>query len=260
MRMEDLDPPREAPGAADQILRLLEAYGLHWDGEVLYQSRRSELYRSALRQLIENGHAYECGCSRKEVAASAPASPSGPIYPGTCRAGLPEGRVARAIRLRTHDAPIEFEDVVQGHLRQRLESEIGDFVILRRDGLFAYQLAVVVDDAAQGITEIVRGADLLDSTPRQIFLQHVLGLGTPNYLHVPVAVTPQGEKLSKQTRAPALPLRNPVPHLLDALGFLNQDPPVELRAGTLDELWAWAIRHWDSRRIPRVGSIRVNAG
>lgn len=260
VRMEDLDPPREVPGAADQILRLLEAYGLGWDGEVLYQSRRAELYRSILERLQEAGHAYECGCSRKEIAASAPSGAVGPIYPGTCRGGLATGRIARAIRLRTHDEVIELEDRVQGPLRQRLESEIGDFVILRGDGLFAYQLAVVVDDAAQGITEIVRGADLLTSTPRQVFLQHVLGLATPSYLHVPVAVTPDGDKLSKQTLAPALPLNDPVPHLLDALGFLNQRPPLELRAAGLEELWDWAIRHWDWRRIPRVSSICVNAG
>lgn len=257
VRIEDLDPPREVAGAADAILRLLEAYGLHWDGEVLYQSRRHALYQAALERLRAAGFAYDCGCTRREIAR-APSGAEGPIYPGTCREGLPPGKVARAVRLRTHDETLVFEDAVQGRIAQRLESEIGDFVVLRADGLFAYQLAVVIDDAAQGITEVVRGADLLDSTARQIYLQRLLGLSTPGYLHLPVAVDARGDKLSKQTHAQALPLDAPLPHLFQALAFLGQDPPTALLEGELAALWAWAVRHWNPARIPRIRAIHYN--
>lgn len=260
VRMEDLDPPREVAGAADDILRILDAYGLHWDGEVLFQSTRADFYQSHLERLLEAGQAYGCGCSRSEVGSTASAGLNGPIYPGTCRDGLRPGRTARAIRLRTHDELIEFEDAIQGPVRQRLESEIGDFVIRRADGLFAYQLAVVLDDAAQGVTEIARGADLLSSTPRQIFLQDLLGLKTPTYMHLPIATTPNGDKLSKQSLAPPLPLDEPVHHLIDALAFLNQDPPTELSMAAIDELWAWAIENWDPHRVPRVERIPVAGG
>ncbi|HDP90482.1 MAG TPA: tRNA glutamyl-Q(34) synthetase GluQRS [Thioalkalivibrio sp.] len=255
VRMEDLDPPREVPGAADDILRTLEAYGLYWDGEVMYQSRRSAHYREILNTLLARGEAFECGCTRREIADAGREGPEGPVYPGTCREGLPPGRVARAIRLRTHDELIRFEDAVQGTVEQRLESEIGDFVVLRADGLFAYQLAVVVDDAEQGVTEVVRGADLLDSTPRQIHLQHVLGYPTPRYMHLPVAVNREGQKLSKQTYARPLDRRAPVAPLYRALTFLDQHPPAHLLDGCLSDLWGWALTHWDPARIPRVRSI-----
>jgi len=255
VRMEDLDPPREVPGAADDILRTLEAHGLAWDGEVLYQSRRSAHYREVLEGLLARGEAYECGCTRREIAEAGREGPEGPVYPGTCREGLPPGKVARAVRLRTHNALIRFEDAVQGVIEQRLESEIGDFVVLRADGLFAYQLAVVVDDAEQGVTEVVRGADLLDSTPRQIHLQHLLGYPTPRYLHLPVAVNPDGQKLSKQTHARALDRRRPQTALYRALAFLDQHPPAHLLEGGLADLWAWALTHWDPARIPRVRAI-----
>ncbi len=255
VRMEDLDPPREVPGAADAILRTLESYGFAWDGEVMYQSRRSAHYRDVLDTLLARGDAYECGCTRREIAAAGREGREGPVYPGTCRHGLPPGKVARAIRLRTHDEFIRFDDALQGTIEQQLESEIGDFVVLRADGLFAYQLAVVVDDAEQGITDVVRGADLLDSTPRQIHLQHVLGYPTPRYMHLPVAVNREGQKLSKQTHARALNPLDPVPALFTALAFLNQHPPTALRDDTLESLWSWALTHWDPDRIPRQREI-----
>src|SRR3954469_4836970 len=186
VRMEDLDRPRVLPGADDAILDALSRLGLQWDGEVVYQSKRHDLYRRALERL--GPHTYWCGCSRREIADSSLglATDGAPIYPGTCRDGLPRAR--RALRVRTSSALIAFDDRLQGQQAQVLERDIGDFVLYRADGLFAYQLAVVVDDAAQGISDVVRGADLLDSTARQICLQRLLGVPTPRYLHVPVAV------------------------------------------------------------------------
>lgn len=250
VRIEDLDPPRERPGSADDILRTLEAYGLHWDGPVMYQSARAEAYRTALDTLRAGAMAYPCACSRKEITEGADGA-NAPVYPGTCRRGIAPGRAPRAWRVLTTDAEIGFEDRLQGPRRQRLEAEVGDFVVRRADGLFAYQLAVVVDDAEQAITEVVRGSDLLDSTPRQIHLQRLLGLAAPQYVHLPVAVNAQGLKLSKQTRAEPLDGKDPVPSLWRALAFLGQDPPPELCTANLDELWDWALTHWDLARVPR---------
>jgi glutamyl-Q tRNA(Asp) synthetase len=254
VRMEDLDLPRVQPGAASDILRTLEAFGLHWDGEVMVQSARNEAYRAALAELEKLGAAYPCACTRKEIADSALAGVDGPVYPGTCRAGLPEGRAGRAMRVRTEAHPVAFDDALQGRISQNLESEVGDFVIRRADGLHAYQLAVVVDDAEQGVTHIVRGADLLDSTPRQIYLQQLLGLPTPAYLHLPVAVNERGEKLSKQTLAPALREDHRVAQLCAALAFLGQTPPAELKEADLDAFWRWAVANW---RVERVAGVRV---
>ena len=203
LRMEDLDKPREQRGAADAILRALEAFGLHWDGAVEYQSRRSTFYRDALDRL--KPHTYPCGCTRSEMADSALAIDGARVYGGNCRGGLPPGKTARTIRIRA-EGQIRFVDRVQGAQAQQLERDVGDFVLWRADGQFAYQLAVVVDDAEQGVTDIVRGADLLDSTARQIYLQQRLGYPVPRYLHVPVAVNAAGEKLSKQTGAEAVDL------------------------------------------------------
>ena len=199
VRMEDLDTARVMPGAADAILRQLEAFGLEWDGAVVYQSARLDLYMRAIESL--KAHCYACACTRKELEDSALAIDGSRIYPGTCRAGPAPGKAARAVRVRTNDEPVRFADRVQGVVSQSLERDIGDFVVRRADGLFAYQLAVVVDDAAQGVTDVVRGADLLDSTTRQIHLQRLLGYATPRYLHLPVATNVKGEKLSKQTQA-----------------------------------------------------------
>lgn len=248
LRMEDLDKPREQPGAADAILRQLEALGLSWDGPVLVQSRREARYREALDRLARSGLTYPCACSRREIADSALGIDGAHIYPGTCRTGLPPGRPARAMRLRTSGEPIRFVDRVQGECRQNVEHEVGDFVVMRADGLFAYQLAVVVDDADQGITDVVRGADLLDSTARQILLQRDLGYATPRYAHVPVAVNAAGEKLSKQTGAAAIDAAQGARALARALVFLGHPPPIDLPSR---DLLSWARAHWDIRRVPR---------
>ncbi|MCE5180697.1 MAG: tRNA glutamyl-Q(34) synthetase GluQRS [Betaproteobacteria bacterium] len=244
VRMEDLDLPRVVAGAADDILRTLEAFGFQWDGAVMFQSARNEAYRAALDELEKLGMAYPCACTRKEIADSAIGGIDGPVYPGTCRGGLLAGREGRAVRVRTDSDPVEFDDGLQGRISQTLAAEVGDFVVRRADGLFAYQLAVVADDAEQAISHVVRGADLLDSTPRQIYLQRLLGLPTPAYLHLPVAVNQRGEKLSKQTLAPAVRTDNRVAQLYEALVFLGQSPPAELKDADLEVFWKWAIAHW----------------
>lgn len=252
LRMEDVDAPRTVPGAADDILRTLESFGFAWSGEVLWQSRRLEAYQAALDQLKAAGLAYPCACSRREIADSAhrQAIDGGMVYPGTCRGGLPPGAIPRAWRLRVDAQRLAFSDAVQGEQVQCLENEVGDFVLLRADGQFAYQLAVVVDDAWQGVSHVVRGADLLDSTPRQIWLQQCLGVATPHYAHLPVATNAAGEKLSKQTLArPLIPGDGAA--LWAALDFLGQDPPPALRAASLAELWAWAREHWRLAAVPR---------
>jgi len=254
VRMEDLDLPRVVPGAADDILRTLDAFGLHWDGTVMFQSARNEAYRAALAELEKLGAVYPCACTRREIADSALSGIDGPVYPGTCRGGLPGGRSARAMRVRADSGSVEFDDGLQGRVSQVLATEVGDFVVRRADGLFAYQLAVVVDDAEQSVTHIVRGADLLDSTPRQIYLKKLLGLPTPAYMHLPVAVNERGEKLSKQTLAPAVSTANPVGVLFDALVFLNQSPPSDLIDADPGSFWQWAIAHWQTDRLPAVRS------
>jgi glutamyl-Q tRNA(Asp) synthetase len=235
VRIEDLDRPRVQPGAADEILRTLDRLGLYWDGEVVFQSTRGALYEAALSRL---GNTYLCGCSRREIADSAVslAADGAQVYPGTCRAGLPAGKNARALRVRAQGM-ISFADRVQGELSQDLEREVGDFVLRRADGQFAYQLAVVVDDADQKITDVVRGADLLDSTPRQIYLQRLLDLATPRYLHVPVALDARGEKLSKHAGARPIDRED----LQRALRFLGQPASATL---------ADAVRSWNPAPVP----------
>ncbi len=257
VRMEDVDTPRNVPGAAEDILRTLELFGFAWDGPVLYQSARLDAYRSELERLRRNGQAYGCACSRKEIADSAtrPAIDGGLAYPGTCRNGLPAGRPARAWRLRVNAEPVGFADRLQGYVEQQLERDVGDFVLWRADGLFAYQLAVTVDDEFQGISDIVRGADLLASTPRQIWLQRCLGYATPRYAHLPVAANAAGEKLSKQTRAPALDKTQAAAELVGALAFLGQAVPGELARAGINDVWAWAAEHWSFERIPRQSAI-----
>ena len=242
--MEDLDTPRTVPGAADDILRMLELFGLHSDEAVLYQSQRTAAYLEALHELQRSGMAYPCACSRREIADSALYGIDGQIYPGTCRNGIAQGKQARAWRMRTDAHAIKFFDAVQGHIEQALENEVGDFVVRRADGLFAYQLAVVVDDAFQDITHVVRGADLLYSTPRQIWLQRRLGLPTPKYTHLPVAVNAWGEKLSKQSLAAPVDTRQPAATLLRALAFLHQQPPAALAGQDLHTVWQWAHSNW----------------
>jgi glutamyl-Q tRNA(Asp) synthetase len=241
VRIEDLDTPRNQPGATDEILRVLEKLGLGWDGDVVFQSARTDAYREALETL--GSSVYWCGCTRREVADSSLglAADGAQIYPGTCRGGLAPGKPPRALRVRTPGDTISFRDRTQGTQRQVLDAEVGDFVLLRADGQFAYQLAVVVDDAAQGVTDVVRGADLLGSTPRQMFLQRLLGYPAPRYLHVPAAVNAAGEKLSKQTgAAPVEPSRRDEV-LRRALAFLGQPDTVDL---------AEAARRWNPALIP----------
>jgi glutamyl-Q tRNA(Asp) synthetase len=251
LRIEDVDEPRCSPAVAAGMLATLEACGFSWDGEMIWQSRRKERYRAALDQLRRAGLAYPCACTRRELADSQLAPDGSHVYPGTCRDGLPPGKAARAWRLRVDDAVVAFDDAIQGPLEQQLGRDVGDFVLLRADGYFAYQLAVVIDDAEQGITAVVRGADLLDSTPRQIHLQRCLGLPTPSYAHLPVAVNAAGEKLSKQTLAPPIDPAAPTPSLLAALAFLGQSPPPELAAADVAGVWNWALAHWEPARVPR---------
>jgi glutamyl-Q tRNA(Asp) synthetase len=206
VRIEDIDTPRVVPGSADEILSALLRYGLEWDGAVVWQSQRRALYEAALAQLRARNLVYDCACSRADLqrAASAPLGAE-PVYPGTCRAGLPPGKAARAVRYRSPDETIAFDDRLQGHVAENVARETGDFVVRRADGLFAYQLVVVVDDAEQGVTQVVRGVDLLDSTARQIALQRALGYPTPQYAHVPLVLSPDGSKLGKRDGALPLP-------------------------------------------------------
>ena len=247
LRIEDDDAPRTVPGAAEAIARALEALGLHWDGEVSWQGKRLDRYEAALERLRELGLVYRCRCSRKEVADSGLRGIEGAIYPGTCRT-LGLGReVAGADRFLAAGS-VRFEDRVQGPVDQDVARQVGDFILKRRDGLHAYQLAVVVDDAEEGVTDVVRGADLLQSTPRQILLQRALGLPTPRYFHVPVATNARGEKLSKQTRAVAVDAARPETALREALEFLGQTPP---GSEGRDAILAEAVRNWDPARVSR---------
>lgn len=241
LRIEDIDPPREQPGADKSIIEALEAYGFEWDGPVTYQSRFTERHEAHLLQLLDQGHAYPCSCSRRDLA-DARRGPLGRIYPGWCRNGARS--TDAAIRVRTDNRPIRFIDSLQGDYSMRLESESGDFVVKRRDGLIAYQLAVVVDDHQQGITEVVRGIDLLDSTPRHIHLQRLLGFDTPQYAHIPVALNPDGQKLSKLTGAREIDRIYIRATLGFALVALGQVPDNDLANSSLDSIWNWAITNW----------------
>ncbi len=257
LRIDDLDAPRVVPGSVDSILRCLEAFHMAWDGKVVFQSGRLDAYRAALDELRARQMLYPCACSRKAIGDTAMAGVDGPVYPGTCREGLAPGRTARAWRVRCAGTIIEFEDQLQGLVRQDLERDIGDFVLLRADRIIAYHLACVVDDDAQGITHVVRGADLLTSTPRQIHLQRLLGLATPEYLHLPIAHNAQGEKLSKQTLAQAVEPDRAAIVLANVLGFLNHTPPEAIRTGGVRELWDWALENWHRDRLPRESGMRV---
>jgi glutamyl-Q tRNA(Asp) synthetase len=259
VRMEDVDEPRCSRVVGDGILATLERFGFVWDGEVIWQSRRTAAYQEALATLRDQGLLYPCACTRRELGDASPAIDGAARYPGTCRDGLPPGRSARAWRLRVTDEEIRIDDAVQGAVVQRLASDVGDFVLLRADGYVAYQLAVVVDDAMQGVTDVVRGSDLLDSTPRQVWLQRCLGLPTPDYLHLPVAVDGQGEKLSKQTGARALDAERPGAVLVAALQFLGQSPPADLVGAGAPTVWQWAREHWAAARIPRCRTIRTES-
>ena len=252
VRMEDLDTPRVVPGCADEMLRTLEAFGFEWDGEVLYQSTRRSDYQEALSALTKAGRTFPCSCSRKDLATDDDAGG----YPGTCRAG-PTKSGPTAIRFRVSDGPIHFNDLFQGPQTFDLAA-CGDVVVERRDGLASYQLAVVVDDAFQHVTRIVRGADLLTSTPWQIDLQRALSLPAPSYGHLPLLLEPDGAKLSKSRRS--LPLGPAAPEtLFSTLTHLSQTPPPELAHSSIKEVWKWAIRHWDPRALAGKASLHLSA-
>lgn len=253
LRIDDLDAPRVVPGAVDAILRSLEAFGLHWDGPVACQGGRAPAYAEAVARLQARGLVFACACSRKEIEGATPGI-DGPVYPGTCREGL-RGRAMRSLRLRVDETPVEFTDVLQGKVRQSLAADVGDFVLWRSDGTYAYHLACVLDDAQAGITHVVRGADLLASTPRQIYLQRLLDLPTPEYLHLPVAINAAGEKLSKQTLAPAADASRPQEVLVKILRFLGQRPPAGLETAGPADVLDWAVRNWRRDRLPATRSL-----
>ena len=252
VRMEDLDKPREVKGAADTILQQLEAFGFTWDEQIIYQSQRAAYYEAALQSLKQNKLVYPCTCSRKEIVDSAASTGvEGIIYPKTCLNHPPKTNKNAAFRVITTEKNGSFTDAIQGNITQNIAKDIGDFILKRADGLFAYQLAVVVDDAAQHITDIVRGADLLSSTPRQIYLQQLLNLAVPHYAHVPVAVNTTGEKLSKQTLAKPIDAQLAAPLLTNALTFLGQQPPADLAKQAITDIWHWAINHWQIAKVPQ---------
>lgn len=244
VRMEDLDPPREMPGAQAAILDTLERYGFEWDGPVERQSDRHAAYSAQVEQWLRSGLAYACTCSRKQLEGS------NGIYPGTCRDAQHDWHGDVAIRIRVPELDYRFTDRLQGEFHQHLGREVGDFIIRRRDGLFAYQLAVVLDDAWQGVTDIVRGADLLDNTPRQLYLQELLGIAAPRYLHVPLIIQPDGHKLGKSYRSPPLEAAQASPLLVRALKALGQNPPAGLAQSAPGDVLTWGIRHWNADAIP----------
>ena len=250
LRIEDVDTPRTVTGAAGGILATLERFGFEWDGEIVWQSRHTSAYAEALEALRAAGTAYPCACSRRELADQPLARDGSRRYPGTCRDGLPPGREGRAWRVRAQGL-IRFDDAIQGAQAVDLAADAGDYVVRRADGLFAYQLAVVVDDAAAGVTHVMRGADLLDATARQIHLLGLLGHPIPAYAHLPLATNAAGEKLSKQTLARAIDAHPPPAALLAALRFLGQNPPEALAGAPLAELWRWARAHWSIAAVPR---------
>ncbi len=259
VRIDDLDRTRTVPGAADHILRTLEAFALEWDGPVVRQTDRDPAYQDALDRLIAAGRAYGCGCTRRQVQAAGRAGAAGVVYPGTCRGGIPGGRPPRTYRMLTEHAPVSFTDLRRGTVACDLERDIGDFLVRRGDGLFAYHLACVVDDAALGASHVVRGGDLLDCTAPQILLQEVLDLPTPAYLHLPVAVNAEGTKLSKQTGAAAVDPSTAGPVLTAVLGFLGHPPPAELAGAPPAQQLAWAVEAWDRDRIPAAATVPAPA-
>ncbi len=255
MRMEDIDTPRVVPGAAEDILRELEAYGFEWDGDILYQSSRFDRYDQVLEQLRGKGLLFDCGCTRKEILASAPhPGEEGPRYPGTCRQGLPPRRHPRSQRLKVPDNLFCFTDAVFGGVEQHLADAVGDFILKRADGIFAYQLAVVVDDIDFGVNQVVRGADLLSSTARQIYLHACLDAPQPAYVHLPIALAADDEKLSKRHGDYGLDPSSRSVSLIRALRFLGQSLPQELETGQPREILQWAVSNFDVKSVPRLSS------
>jgi glutamyl-Q tRNA(Asp) synthetase len=262
LRIEDLDPPREVPGSAEQIIATLDAFGFQWTESIVRQSERTDVYQAALDRLLAAGRVYPCTCSRAELQAAQPAGREQSedlYYPGWCRNGVRAPDRPPAFRLRVAPGLTKFEDLMQGPQISDVSAETGDFVIRRRDALFAYQLAVVVDDAAQRITHVVRGADLLGSTARQIVLQSALGLTTPMYAHLPLAIDANGIKLSKSTGAAAIDARQPSRELWRILNFLKQEPPLELSRSPVATVWEWATENWHSEALHGMRQASVAA-
>ena len=251
VRIEDLDPPREVAGAASDILHTLEHFGLHWDRDIVYQSRRLEAYNEILADLQKMGLVYPCSCSRKDIIARGEH-----VYAGHCRNSHIAGRQHYAIRIKVPEQTLLWQDMIQGSQSARLFHDYGDFIIHRADGLHAYHLAVVVDDASQGITESIRGADLLPSTSAQMYLQQVLGIKPPQYGHIPVAVNANGEKLSKQTGAAPVSMRDPARTLFKTLQDLGQDPPQDLEASSASNILHWGEQNWALQKVPAGQTIQ----
>lgn len=249
LRMEDLDPPREPQGAAEHILQQLCDFGLQWDGDVLFQSTRLEQYDSAIEALTEKKLCFYCDCTRPQVKAM------GSVYNGHCRNRALAADNDVALRVKTEATEIGFQDCVCGYYSQNIRKDVGDFIIRRKDGLHAYQLAVVVDDEFQNITHVIRGVDLLDSTPRQIYLQQTLGYSTPTYCHMPILVNEQGQKLSKQHFAAPIKKENASELTFRSLSLLGQDPPATLRAESVNRQLEWAIEHWRIQAVPKLANI-----
>lgn len=258
LRIDDIDPPREQSGATANILKTLEAFGFEWNGEVLYQSHNHLRYQEAVEQLLSNELAYPCSCSRAQIMKLNSHSAGTIIYPGTCRNKASSNLDEHSIRLRCNEKIIEFIDVIQGKQRVNLERSQGDFILQRRDGYFSYHLASGIDDAEQGITEVVRGADLLDCTPCQIHVQNILNLRSPRYCHLPIVVNQAGQKLSKQNHAKAIHADNAVPLLYQSLVYLGQSPPVELLQATPNEIWQWATPHWQLKAVPHENTCVIS--
>lgn len=258
VRIDDIDTPRVVTGAADDILRTLEAFSLEWDGRPVYESWNKAAFHGALHALRAAGRVFACSCSRRDVSEAGVSGPEGPVYPGTCRDGLRPGRPVRSLRLRVEgQSNIDFVDALQGQISQDLAAEVGDFVVYRSDAIFSYHLACVVGDAHQNITHVVRGADLIDSTPRQIYLQRLLGLPTPTYLHLPVVTNNRGEKLSTQTRATPVDPAYAGQTIQAVLAFLGQQPPAELANWSAHDAIEWAVKNWRRENLPAATAIEL---
>lgn len=256
VRIEDLDPPRCIQGAGKIVLAQLEAYGFEWDGEVLYQSDRLEIYRDAIGTLQQQSLIYPCTCTRKALLERCELGAFGTIYDRHCSARPISTAKGASLRMRIlDDTLIGIDDAIQGQYKQNLNREVGDFHVKRRDGLFAYHIGVAVDDHLQGITHIVRGCDLLDSSPSQVYIQQRLGVNTPSYAHLPLALKPNGQKLSKQNLAPALFDQEAKHNIVLALSFLNQDPPADIQHRPLEEIWQWAISNWCLNSVPKTSGM-----
>ena len=260
LRIEDLDSQRSKQQHTQSIIQTLETFGFKWDDKIGYQSNRTHAYQKALDLL--NNDTYPCSCTRKFLQASISSEDKfGYVYPGFCRNGLNKIDSSHiSIRLKTQAVKTCFTDIFQGKFCQSLSEDVGDFILKRADDYFAYQLAVVVDDASQGVNQIIRGADLFDNTPRQIYLQKLLGYSTPDYGHFPVAVTSNGKKLSKQNLAPEVNTKNKRALIIQVLSFLGQTTPDLKDFSNLDDLWSYAVQNWDQTKVPKILTQQINIG